>query len=440
MKASISAMRIACVLPAAVLPCMFCGEMTAPVSGTAQETPTVLSVVKNGTAADRFELRITGPDMSPMGPLTYYPGDTAELYVPPGADRRFCIYGYTGTELTDSGVTVQTIVAEQHNHVAVAMAAVIIDPPTGGAVLYEGGNYLVLGWNPVPRAEWYCVHASPGFDGPYTKIAEVTDTLLFLHDEVYDGYPAMGYYKVSAKAGASESALSARLPGRCSEVTRTYYESVGRVESRYTYTYNGDGRRISRAEARFDSAGNVAYTYSPITYSYDIAGRLLAEYEDDTLLAWSYMYDAQGRLRRVSAPSRSETSYQYDLEGRVTRSDRKDEYDPAFDSYAVFSYDSCSRLVGAKWRDLATDTTKADIYFEYDSVGRLVKYQEVYPTGSWSNTYEYDTAGKLTRVGWYEFGSYDGGYLIEYDTNGRIVRRDFEKDSSYVIYQYSCIP
>ena len=122
-------------------------------------------------------------------------------------------------------------------------------------------------------------------------------------------------------------------------------------------------------------------------YSYDNLNRKTSEtlpYLDEDgeslQLETTYIYDAIGNLKSVTAPGVLTTEYKYDKLGRLIKTIHPD------DTFTTYSYDSMGNLI-AQADELGHVTQ-----MEYDSMGRLVA--TIAPDGSITRT-TYDGAGRV---------------------------------------------
>jgi RHS repeat-associated protein len=173
-------------------------------------------------------------------------------------------------------------------------------------------------------------------------------------------------------------------PGQLLELRNSKGESL-------TYQYDED----HRLTAFMDFAGRrFEYGYSP-------AGRLLVVREgeaDETQHTW----DAAGRLAETHYVDGRTTRYRYDARGMVVEADNGDVK-------LVRTYDAVGRLLSEFWGDMGVRNT-------YDALGFRV-HREL-STG-YTVSYDWDVAGRLTRIAPRDSGSIS----VAYDKRGNEILR-----------------
>ena len=159
-----------------------------------------------------------------------------------------------------------------------------------------------------------------------------------------------------------------------SNVTASYYlnealisagENIpGLTGAAYGYSYDGAG------SLAYHSTGG--YTGHTITYSRNDAG-LVTSASDADLGAWSWSYDAAGRVAQQINPNNTNTVYHWNTDNTISV---LDPYDTGYNGSYTWSYDSLYRLKST--------------YF----VGAQ-------PTGGYlftsSDTYQYDNSGRISN-------------------------------------------
>lgn len=235
--------------------------------------------------------------------------------------------------------------------------------------------------------------------------------------------------------------------------TRSVYDRLGRIKSVTTtagtqsYDYDDDGRVTRHTDAR----GNVTrYAYHPGTgrldsvtdalgartsASYDEAGNILSITDpngsttnfiydrsnrrtkriDANGHVWATEYDASGRVTKSTAPGGLITAHVFNLAGQLTQTRLHDG------QVLAYSYDELGRR---KTMGDATGTTS----YEYDGAGRLTRV--THPNGK-AIAYAYDPAGNRTGL------TYPHGKTVSYgfDAAERLVTVTdwLNKVSSYTL-------
>ena len=241
-------------------------------------------------------------------------------------------------------------------------------------------------WSSLPSSA--CTLATMGADGP-DRITR-------------SSYDALGRVtKVESAVGAAAAA---------NEV-RTAYTANGQVDyvidaedNRTTYVYDGFDR-LSQTRYPVTTQGansSNASDYEGLTYDArsSVTQRRL---RDGTIIGYSY--DDLGRLTAKDLPSgESDVSYSYDLMGRATGVTQGSHS-------LTFVQDALGRLT-SQTGPLGTTG------YTYDAAGRRLTMS--YPGGVLTINYDYDTAGKVTKIR--ENGATSGvGVLASYayDNLGR---------------------
>ena len=184
----------------------------------------------------------------------------------------------------------------------------------------------------------------------------------------------------------------------------------------------------------FNATGDV------VDFRYDAVGRVLRRIEDAGTgklnLTTTYTYDGQGRRVSVSDPTGVATSFTFDREGRLTQQ----AIDPAgLNLRTSYTWDAAGRQLTVVEGVGAVSTTTITTAYTYDALGRRIT--EVRGSGSLNltTTYVYDAndnviarqdaAGNWTRYGYDEAGRLrftlsPAGNLEQtsYDANGRVYK------------------
>jgi RHS repeat-associated protein/uncharacterized delta-60 repeat protein len=210
----------------------------------------------------------------------------------------------------------------------------------------------------------------------------------------------------------------------------TVYDAAGRVSSSTdatgttTYEYDDLDRVVAenlpgskRLEFGYDPAGQRTSlvlpggSSSPVTYTYDDAGRLTGVVRSSQTT--SYVYDDAGRLSRLELPvAGAGTQYGYDAAGRLSTVINTGVSGALIDEKR-YVFDKASNVLAIRdENDVATSS------FDYDDLDRLIHEQHTGP-GAVTYDYRYDEAGNRTeRVTNGNTGSPD---LYTYDAAERMI-------------------
>ena len=143
------------------------------------------------------------------------------------------------------------------------------------------------------------------------------------------------------------------------------------------YEYDGNGRLLKVTDANDNET----------VYEYTGSQRWPSRITDAAGHQWGYTFDPLGRLTRKTDPLGNTTKYYYDESGNRVR-----EVD-AEGSQSTFTYDPRNRLIAAGFPDGTTES------YTYD--GPLLMAEGNSET---RNVYEYDEAGRRTKVATYPLG------------------------------------
>jgi RHS repeat-associated protein len=187
--------------------------------------------------------------------------------------------------------------------------------------------------------------------------------------------------------------------------------STNDPDSRYSYTYDLDGRLTS-----VDNAGTGGVPNVKLNYSYDAVDNLLST--TDTINGQvkgtvAYTYDALDRATKVTQTGNGVTSKRVDMTydaasfmtGMTRYADLAGSQLVAGTSY---TYDADGRLT--KLTHARGGTTLADYNWQYDAANRIT--QSVSPDGT--SNYNYDERDQLLGTD----HSYQGDESYSYDANG----------------------
>ena len=224
-----------------------------------------------------------------------------------------------------------------------------------------------------------------------------------------------------------------------SNVTRYEYESIyglptkitdaNQKDTIFTYTYDADNKitkieiqnpLLEKTTINFNTYGMPESITDPnqntATYLYENAGKSaeLTKITDMLGNAFSFGYDALGRLQSATDAKGKATSYAYDFSDRITGS-----LDP-MGFITKYVYDATGNLLSV------IDPKNQTIKYEYDERNRLKKMTD--QLGK-TETYTYNASDNLI-----EFTNRKGQTTTyTYDTMNRITRATYA-DSSYTDY------
>lgn len=176
---------------------------------------------------------------------------------------------------------------------------------------------------------------------------------------------------------------------------------------------DADGRRVRRT--RMKDATPLSTLYQR-----DGLGRIL-RVVDPMGNQWSYVYDGLGRRTRVSDPDLGTWSYAYDDASRlVAQTDARGQR-------TDLSYDAMSRLTRKTVNTAAGSEITSNSYDEgrsgYFNVGQLTTAVRSVGSKRFTQTYDYDEAGRLARRGDLGINGKDYSQGFEYWPDGLIKRK-----------------
>ncbi len=222
--------------------------------------------------------------------------------------------------------------------------------------------------------------------------------------------------------------------------TRYSYDQAGRLLAETdplghvtTYAYDAVGNRTGVTDANghetsyaYDARGRLTSVTAPdgasTAYSYDGNGNLLAR-TDPNGHQTSYAYDAANRMTEMTLPLGRVWTYAYDPDGNLVQTvDANGTSTPApDDGTTTYSYDRAGRLTGIDYSD-----STPDVSFSYDPVGNRTSMTD----GQGRQTYAYDAVNRLAEVS-------RGGesFAYAYDLAGNLTRRTYP-DGTVVDYAY----
>lgn len=200
-------------------------------------------------------------------------------------------------------------------------------------------------------------------------------------------------------------------------------EDQGTYMASYTVTRDERGKVTARSSS-MDDDGSLSWEYA-----YDEQGRLASTYETvdmgegaDSGTTTVYTYDDAGRLVADECyDSNTAHYYTYDDTGRLVEMDLGGVNDVT--GVTTFAYDDAGKLVSETYRYKSNSGTVTS--YTYDGQGNLIQAQsydetlgEVYET----ITYQCDGAGRLTSVsGSYSYDSAVAPVSYAYDETGRLI-------------------
>ncbi len=239
--------------------------------------------------------------------------------------------------------------------------------------------------------------------------------------------------------------------GTLTHTRQQVYNRLNRLQS----VIGAQGQTTSHT---YDPQGNLTSRTDPLNhstdYGYDALGRLVEqtdadqqvtriEYDaldqviqvtDPNGLVTRYTPNALGEILRLDSPDSGITTYQYDAAGNVVQ--RTD----AAGEVVHFQYDALNRLTRIDYADNRLDviyrydengagqngigrlTTRIDAagthHYAYDPYGNLIRHTRTLDGVSTTLAYQYDGAGRLTRI------TYPSGRQVDYhyDPAGQIDR------------------
>ena len=216
------------------------------------------------------------------------------------------------------------------------------------------------------------------------------------------------------------------MPTRTTHTDSTYieqtYDALGNVLTKrdeedniHNFSYNALNRLVSVT----DPASGIT------SFSYDSRDNLLTVSDVNSNLT-AYTYDNLNRLVSTASPDTGTTTYTYDNNGNIlTKTD-------ANGLMTTYTYDELNRRMSIQFPDAAQDiyyyyddpeATNAkgrltliadlsgDTWYDYDSMGRVVKETKKINNILYRTEYTYDLHGNLLTI------TYPGGRVITYSYN-----------------------
>ncbi|MGW4113754.1 DNRLRE domain-containing protein [Actinosynnema sp. NPDC004786] len=184
-------------------------------------------------------------------------------------------------------------------------------------------------------------------------------------------------------------------------VTRFEVDRLGRVVRAHGPAYTPPGRTTpvtATDETAYDALGNVVRTTDArgavVDYRYDQLGRLVEETvprpdaPTEPAGSWRYTYTRAGEVLSASDPSGGRTESTYDGFGRMTTATVLERY-PATTLTTGYEYDDAGRVTRITSPGGNTRT------FEHDAVGQVVRATSA---AGVTTHYGYDLGGRLVRA------------------------------------------
>lgn len=396
----------------------------------------------------------------PKSAVTSYTYDTTgnllTVTEPSGAVTSF-VYDTKGnpTSITDSRGKITTLAYDTHNNLTS-----VTDPLSHvTSFTYDAVGNLLTSTDPLSNVTQYTYNG-------LNQRTQMTDPLGNVTQYLYD---FMGNIERITDAASNATNYAYNYRGQATQITdalnnitqMTYGPTgcgtcggaekltslVDALSHNTTYTYDTAGRLVaetdplSRATAfTYNSKGNLVSKTKPdgrtITYVYDAADRLLEKhYPDSTVAYFSYdqngnmtgasnqnisytfSYDSNNRLTGVTDSNSRTVSYQYDLAGNRTSMTSPENL------ITTYTYNDVGRLTGIA-------NFMGSFGLSHDNAGRRTGL--TYPNGA-SAAYTYDANGNLTRVRHLDSGLTafsDVNYTYN-NLNNRSVRTDTQGSASY---------
>lgn len=204
----------------------------------------------------------------------------------------------------------------------------------------------------------------------------------------------------------------------------------------YVYDDNGNVTSIADAAGRvtryvYDAQDRLTRITAPDTgvtvFAYNAEGRL-ASVRDPRGLTTTYAYNGLGQPTSQTSPDRGTTTFTYDSAGRLAQEtrangltfgytwdalDRLTSRSSSAGQTETFSYDEGT--YGKGWLTRFNDATGQTSY-EFDGSGAMTRQVNTVYGTSYTTSWTYDAAGKLTGM------NYPGGLSLgyAYDSSGRV--------------------
>jgi len=245
---------------------------------------------------------------------------------------------------------------------------------------------------------------------PVTTHLAAGGTTYAVSDTLYD---SLGRVDCSVQR-MDVSGFAALAASSCGSATgriaRTTYDAAGRVyqqvsayntpdqatDATYLYTNDGQLASVTDAEGNKTSYGYDGFDRRDATlYPNATKGSNTSNSSDVELST----LDAAGNVTAFTNRANQTIGFTYDALNRLTAKDLPDSGTYIFDE--IYSYDNLGRMKAA-----GGTPTNPTIAFTWDALGRLTKDDHV---AFGAKTFDYDLAGRRTRMTWRD------GFYVDYD-------------------------
>ncbi|WP_326981703.1 RHS repeat-associated core domain-containing protein [Chryseobacterium sp. MYb264] len=189
---------------------------------------------------------------------------------------------------------------------------------------------------------------------------------------------------------------------------------------------NGYGRTTSKTA---DALGNIISTSDhggTVQFSYNAAGeQIQAKYAENIVTT---LYDSWGRKKEFNDPSNGIYKYEYDGLGQATTT-----ISPK--GRKKYTYNNIGQIILQEERSTVDggQATNKTIHFTYNQKKMLTAKSGTANGESFSNSFSYDSAGRLLSMVENSFGKKYSQKDIIYDSKGRIVSYEKELQSSGMV-------
>ena len=245
-------------------------------------------------------------------------------------------------------------------------------------------------------------------------------------------------------------------------VTRSWdYDSLGRVSNAksgnfiYSYEYQADGKLRKKTSSGKTLLSCTYYANGSLRsltdnfgktshYFYDYKGNLSSIEDDEGETLVQYQHTIDGRLKEIQYQNGIHTSYEYDTDGNISRlSTRTKEKNPLCDF--AYEYDLNGNRIAKVGVSLALKDDKENfeildtrIYYQYDSMNRLLEESYYEDKSEEKIQYEYDFCGnRLSKRQWKKQGTLDTDFKTEqawYNQKNQLIKRQSEKETIFYTY------